>query len=157
MKGNIDVDLINRIVNDYSDMILRIAYQRTQNLFDAQDIAQEVFVALMKSDIFRMKENELKAYIIRTAVNKCNDLHRRKNRRRIVSLEDAEPVFAPEEKRTLDEVNSLPEKYRIVVYLRYYEGYSVNEIAEILGRKPSAISSRLNRARAMLKKLLTEE
>ena len=155
MKGNIDVDLINRIVNDYSDMILRIAYQRTQNLYDAQDIVQEVFLALMKRDVSKLRENELKAYVIRTAVNKCNDFHRRK--RKTVSIEDAPPIFTPEERGALEAIGSLPEKYRTVVYLRYYEGYSVNEIARILGSKPATISTRLNRAREKLRTILTEE
>ncbi|MCR5653939.1 MAG: sigma-70 family RNA polymerase sigma factor [Ruminococcus sp.] len=157
MAKNIDVNLINHIVNTYSDTILRIAYQYTQSIYDSQDIAQDVFLAIMKKDISALSEEKLKAYIIRATINKCNDFHRKKSRRKVISLEDAEPVFTPEEQNVLDEVNSLPEKYRNVIYLHYYEGYRVNEIAEILGAKPSTISSQLSRARAKLKDYLTEE
>ena len=151
MNGkNIDVDFINRIVNTYSDTILRIAYQRSGSVFDAQDIAQEVFISLMKKDLKKLSEAELRAYVIRTAINKCNDLHRRKKRVEIISIDDAEQT-------ALDAVRSLPEKYRDVIYLHYYEGYKIAEIADILGEKSSAVNSRLNRARKKLRTILTEE
>ena len=158
MNGkNIDVDFINRIVNTYSDTILRIAYQRSGSVFDAQDIAQEVFISLMKKDLKKLSEAELRAYVIRTAINKCNDLHRRKKRVEIISIDDALPLFTPEEQTALDAVRSLPEKYRDVIYLHYYEGYKIAEIADILGEKSSAVNSRLNRAREKLRTILTEE
>ena len=154
---NIDVNQINHIVEEYSDTILRIAYQYTKNTYDSQDIAQDVFLSVIKKDISNLSEERLKAYIIRTAINKCNDFHRKRSRRRIVPLDEAAELFTPEEQSVIDEVNKLPEKYRNVIYLHYYEGYGVNEIAEILGSKPSTISSQLNRARAKLKMLLTED
>lgn len=158
MKGNnIDVSFINHIVNTYSDTILRIAYQYTKNIHDAQDITQEVFLAVMKKDLSRLPENELKAYIIRVAVNKSNDFYRKAKRRKIVALNEAAELFTPEEQSVIDEVNSLPEKYRNAVYLHYYEGYSVKEIADIFGAKPSTVSSWLSRARAKLKTLLEED
>lgn len=154
---NIDVNQITRIVNTYSDTILRIAYQYTKNIHDSEDIAQDVFLAVMKKNISSLSEERLKAYIIRTTINKCNDFYRKSSRRKVVPLDEAAGLFTPEEQSVIDEVNSLPEKYRNVIYLHYYEGYGVNEIAEILGTKPSTVSSQLNRARAKLKKLLTEE
>ena len=157
MAKNIDVDLINHIVKTYSDTILRIAYQYTKNVHDSQDIAQEVFLAVMRRDLSKFGEERLKAYIIRTAIYKCNDFQRKTSRRKIVPLDEAVKLFTPEERSIIDEVNKLPEKYRNVIYLHYYEGYGVNEIAQILGSKPSTISSQLNRARAKLKTLLTEE
>ena len=157
MAKNIDVNLINHIVNTYSDTILRIAYQYTKNIYDAQDIAQDVFLAVMKRNLNALSEEKLKAYIIRATINKCKDFHRKRLRRKVVSLEDVEPVFSPEEQNVMDEVNRLPEKYRNVIYLNYYEGYRVNEIADILGTKPSTVSSQLSRARAKLKDILTEE
>ena len=160
MAKNIDVNLINHIVNTYSDTILRIAYQYTKNIHDSEDIVQDTLFSVMKrgaENLSSLSEEKLKAYIIRVTINKCNDFHRKRSRRKVVSLEDIEPVFTPEEQNVLDEVNRLPEKYRNVIYLHYYEGYQVNEIAEILGVKPSTISSQLNRARAKLKDYLTEE
>ena len=147
MAKNIDVNLINHIVNTYSDTILRIAYQYTKNINDSEDIVQDTLFSVIKrgaENLSSLSEEKLKAYIIRVTINKCNDFHRKKSRRK-------------EEESIFDEVNSLPEKYRNVIYLHYYEGYGVNEIAEILGAKPSTISSQLNRARAKLKDILTEE
>ena len=136
---------------------MRIAYQRTGNIHDAQDITQDVFLSLMQRDLSPLSENELKAYIIRTAVNKCNDFHRRLTRRNVVYFDDTEPIFTEEEQSILDEVLKLPKKYRDVVYLHYYEGYQVKEIAEMLGSKPATISSQLNRAREKLKLMLTDD
>ena len=154
MDNTVNLGLINHIVDTYSDTVLRIAYQHTGNIHDAQDIVQDVFLSLMQRDLSALSENELKAYTIRTAVNKCHDLHRRLKRHSVEYLEEIEPVFSEEEQSIMDEVMSLPPKYRNVIYLHYYEGYQVNEIAEMLGTKPATISSQLSRAREKLKKML---
>lgn len=148
---------ITELVNEHSDMILRIAYQHTGSLYDAQDIAQEVFLAALKNDLSRLEPEARKAYIIRCAVNKCNDLHRKRKRHDIISIEDVQPVFEQEERDVLDAVMSLPEKYRDVIYLRYYEGYGVGEIASMLGSNPNTVSSQLSRAREKLREILKEE
>ncbi len=157
MDNTVDLQLITRIVNAHTDTVMRIAYQRTGNIHDAQDITQDVFLSLMQRDLSPLSENELKAYIIRTAVNKCNDFHRRLTRRNVVYFDDTEPIFTEKEQSILDEVLKLPKKYRDVVYLHYYEGYQVKEIAEMLGSKPATISSQLNRAREKLKLMLTDD
>lgn len=157
MDNTVDLQLTTRIVNAHTDTVMRIAYQRTGNIHDAQDITQDVFLSLMQRDLSPLSENELKAYIIRTAVNKCNDFHRRLTRRNVVYFDDTEPIFTEEEQSILDEVLKLPKKYRDVVYLHYYEGYQVKEIAEMLGSKPATISSQLNRAREKLKLMLTDD
>ena len=70
---------------------------------------------------------------------------------------DAEPVFTMEERSVISQVHALPQRYRDVIYLYYYEGYSVADIADILGTKTGTVTSRLKRAREKLKPLLQEE
>ncbi len=161
MKRQYDDDFIERLVAEYSDMILRIAYHHTGNLQDAEDIAQEVFLSLVDRDL-PDDSDHLKAYIIRSTVNKCNSFRRAKKGEDIVYLDEIyknenEPVFTFEERSVIHEVMRLPKRYRDVIYLHYYEGYSVAEIADILDTKTGTITSRLKRAREKLKPILQEE
>lgn len=162
MKHRPDDGLIERVVKGYSDTVLRIAYQHTACMQDAEDIAQEVFLSLVNKPIGDYDNEHLKAYIIRATINKCNSFHRSRRDTDIVYLDeiyrnDAEPVFTVGERSVLQEVRSLPPRYRDVIYLFYYEGYSVAEIADIMGTKTGTITSRLKRARDKLRPLLLEE
>ncbi len=155
--NTVDRSFITHLVSAYSDTVLRIAYQSVMNIYDAEDIAQEVFLSLMKRDLSSFDEEHLKAYIIRAAVNQCKSFHRSLSRRSVVYLEDIEPVFSEEERSILSEVHSLPEKYRTPIYLYYYEGYSVEEIANILKKPKGTVMSLLKRGRDKLKIMLEEE
>lgn len=157
-----DVCNIKRIVETYSDMILRIAYQHTANMHDAEDIAQEVFLSIIKKDMKNFSSEREKAYIIRTTINKCNSFHRKKGNLNVVYLDEIyknpeEPKFTIEERNILNEIRTLDKKYRDVLYLHYYEGYKAFEIAKILGSTTGTITSRLKRGREMLKLKLKEE
>ena len=90
-----------------------------------------------------------RAWIIRTAANLCKDHLKSRWRRTTVTLEAAAAVPAPEEEEAslLSAVNLLPPKYRAVIYLYYYEGYSAGEIAQLLGEKPATVSTQLSRGR----------
>lgn len=155
-------DFIERAVADYSDTVLRIAYHHTACIEDAEDIAQEVFLSLVNKGVCDYDSEHLKAYIIRATVNKCHSFHRAKQGEDVVYLDEIyknenEPVFTAPERSILSEVRSLPKRYRDVIYLYYYEGYSVAEIADILGAKTGTVTSRLKRAREKLKPMLKEE
>ncbi len=146
---------ISSIVNTYSDTILRIAYQHTGNMADSQDIAQEVFISLVKNNLsFTDKEHE-KAYIIKATINKCRSYHRKKGKVELVYLDEVyknnEPVFTISERSILNEIKSLDKKYKDVLYLHYYEGYKAKEIAQILGKTTGTVTSLLKRAREKLK------
>lgn len=156
-KAGINSKLINHIVNTYSDTILRIAFHYTDNEYDAQDIAQNVFLSLLNKHLADLSEEELKAYIIRCAINKCRDFYRSKTRRKVIPLEEAQHLAAEEKESVLEEVRALPAKYRGVVYLHYYEGYSLKQIGKILNISPNTAGTRLRRAREKLKKVLQEE
>ena len=92
-------------------------------------------------------------------LNECRRITGHPWRRRSVPLESCpEPVLEDREKRALWEaVAALPEKYRVPLYLYYYEGYAVDEVGELLDLKPSTVQTRLARGRERLKKLLTED
>ena len=125
---------------------------------DAEDAVQETFVRLLRSNPEFESEEHEKAWLIRTAQNVCkNDLARA--RRRDVPLENAADAAhsAPEIDETLAALRTLPEQYRIALYLHYYEGYSTVELAGLLRRPASSIRSDLRRGRERLRALLGGE
>lgn len=141
----------------YQDTVYRIALsQLGGNAADAEDAVQEVFLRLYRQP-FPPDGDTLRFWLIRVTVNYCRDILRSPWRRRRVSLTELEsaPVFDREEQRELYQaVMSLPEKYRTVVHLFYYEELSVRETAVLLGLSESAVTTRLARARARLKEQL---
>lgn len=119
---------------------------------------QEVFLRLLRARPKFSSEEHAKAWLLRVAANCANDLFRAPWRRREEPL--AEGLSAPEEPErggVVEAVLALPPKYRAAVHLYYYEELSVEEIAEILGRRPGTVKSRLSRARALLRRYLMEE
>lgn len=149
---------IARIVDTYSSMLLRLAINRTQNLPEAQDIVQTVYLRLLRANpLFRSAAHE-KAWLLRTAINLCKDYRKSASRRTNVPLEEADAAsLPPETTEVLDVVNRLPESDRYAVYLYYYERMPIVEIARALGEKEGTVSSRLSRARKKLKTLLKGE
>ncbi len=151
--NQIDKAEAERLVNTYSDLILRLSYTYLKSTHDAEDICQNVFLKLLTSgQTFDSPAHE-KAWIIRTAANACKDVLRSAHRRRTVGLEAAAAAAAPPapDSTVLDAVMALPEKYREAVYLHYYEGYSVREIASLLGRSEAAVTAHLSRGRKSLR------
>ena len=148
-----------RLVETYSDLILRLSYTYLKSTEDAQDICQSVFLKLLQPPrSFGSPEHE-RAWIIRAAVNLCKDHLKSRWRRSTVGLEAAGEVPAPaaEEGSLLSAVELLPPKYRAVIYLYYYEAYNAREIGDLLGEKPATISTRLDRGRRRLRDLLEQE
>lgn len=140
----------------YADAILRLSYTYLKNTYDAQDICQTVFVKLLaEPKEFDSPEHE-KAYVLRMAANACKDLLKSPWRRRTCALEACEQVPAPEtgEGSVTAAVNSLPPRYRAVIYLYYYEGYHAAEIGSILGIPTATVHTRLVRGRKKLESML---
>ena len=125
---------INRAVDQYADMIRRICICHLKNASDTEDIFQTVFLKyLLYEGDFESAEHE-KAWFIRVTVNACKDQMKSLFRRRTVSIEELTEEAAsipPEQCEVLDAVLALPAKYRDVIYLHYYEGYSAAEIGGI--------------------------
>jgi RNA polymerase sigma factor (sigma-70 family) len=146
---------ISAALKKYSDMVRRICFLYLQNSTDVDDVFQEVFLKLLQNKTpFRSEEHE-KAWLIRATINKCKDLLKSFWRRNTDSIEYIDLPFEDKtEGELLQVVLSLPRKYKDVIYLHYYEEYTVPEMAKLLNQKENTIYSHLHRARALIKKKL---
>lgn len=144
-----------RLVHTYSDLILRLSYTWLKSTYDAEDICQTVFLKILTGAYSFDSPAHEKAWVIRTAINACKD-ELKAFRRRSVGLESITEAAAPQipEDEVLDVVMRLPQKYREVIYLYYYEGYSIRETASFLNRSESAVTAQLDRGRKKLRGLL---
>lgn len=153
-------DFITEAVNTYSDMIYNIALHITCNSEDAFDVCQDVFLRLHKNKS-KIKDNEhLKAWVLRTAINCARSYCTQGYRKNTVPIDDVpetEFAFTNKFDETINLVMRLPEKYRVVINLFYYQELSVEEIAEILNIKKSNVKTRLSRGRKFLEKIIREE
>ncbi len=142
----------------YLDMVYRIALNWFRSPADAEDAAQNAMLRLWRTDTEFQGEEHLRRWLVRVCLNECKRISQHPWRRRTASLDQCpEPVFPDPARQTLyQEVMDLPAKYRVPLYLYYYEGYSVSEIGELLGLKASTVQTRLARARAKLKTQLEE-
>lgn len=142
----------------YLDMVYRIALNYFRHPQDAEDTAQEVMLRLWREEGTFDSDAHLRYWLVKVTLNLCRDHARSAWRRRTVPLETCpEPSFStPERSALYQAVMGLPAKYRLPLYLYYYEGYSVAEVGELLGLKPSTVQTRLARARGRLKEELEE-
>ena len=143
------------IYREHCQTVYRVAFTYMKNSYDAEDAVQETFARLIRSgERFRSREKE-KAWLIVTVSNVCKDMLRR-HYRSDRALEDYQYLAAPphEIDETMEAILRLPAKYKTAVYLFYYEGYTAREIARMLGEKPNTVSSRISRARSLLKTML---
>lgn len=137
------------IIEAYSDMVIRIAYQNTFNKYDAEDITQEVFIRLYREKTFK-DEAHMKAWLIRVTINLCKDLKKSFWHRNVGSLVEEWKPFTDSQNNILNEIKALPVKYRNVIYLHYFEGYSHREIADILAVNENTVGSWIRRAKKEL-------
>ena len=147
------------VITRYQDVIYRIAFTYCKNASDAEDITQEVFFRYLKSNGKFNGEEHLKAWLIKVAVNVSKSLLRSAWFKKTVPVSEHENMCSDEHEQSdmYCAVMSLPEKYRSVVLLYYFEDYSVGEIAKILSRSATAVQTQLQRARAILKEKLKED
>lgn len=155
------------IIRKYADMIYRAAIVQTRNRDQADDIFQEVCEKIWIHNRQFESEEHCRAWIFRVVVNSCKNMWNSAwNRKIVVDTEQVRRIR--EENGESDDrsgtmnhviaaVQSLPAKYRMVVHLYYYEEYSQKEIAQILSVREGSVSSRLSRARKMLRKILEKE
>lgn len=138
----------SRAIELYSDMIRRICLLHLKNHADTEDVFQEVFLKyVLRGAVFESVEHE-RAWLIRVTVNACKDLLKSLFRRKTVSLEvlsEEAASISSEQHATLEAVLALPEKYKDVIYLHYYEGYNAREIGRILKKKENTVYSLLSR------------
>lgn len=151
---------INCAMAKYADMVRRICFVHLKNRQDTEDVFQNVYMKYMLYEgTFESVEHE-KAWFVRVTINACTDWLRYFSRRKWVPLEviDEERAFLDDTSGEIVEaVMTLPEKYRNVIYLYYYEGYSAVEIAVILRRKENTVYTWLARAKSILRETLGGE
>ena len=152
---NRDVDL-ESVIDRYSDMLYKICFLILKNEQDTKDVLQETFlIYYTKKPKFENEEHK-KAWLIKVSQNKCKEFLRFHKRHAVLPLEDMEETLvitdglSGSDKEILSLIWDLDYKLKSVVILFYIEGYSVNEIADILKTSPSAVKKRLQRAREKL-------
>lgn len=147
---------LSELFAHYGDDIYRFAYSYIRHRSDAEDVCQSVFCRLAEGGT-ELTPGKEKAWLLQCAANACKNRFRFLRRWESVPLEEAEAIPDESSRAVLEAVLSLPEKYRAPVHLYYYEGYSQGEIADILGLRLTAVQTRMQRARAMLKEVLSDE
>lgn len=144
-------EYIEQLIEEYGDMVFRLAISRVKSKEEAEDIFQEVFIKIYeKMPEFVSKEHE-KYWIIRVTINLSKNILKSSWHRKVLPL-DSEIKFEDKEERDVYfEVLRLPLKYRTILQLYYYESFKIDEIAEILKISPNTAKTRLRRAREKLK------
>ena len=154
MEENIK-KLWEEALEQYGDRVYRLALTRTGHVQDAEDVTQTVFLqyakALEKGQTFECEEHR-KAWLLRVTINQSKNLFASAWFRHRVPLTEEISFTQEEYSEIYFAVQSLPEKYRTVIHLYYYEGYSVREISELLKRKENTVKSLLKRGREQLRK-----
>ena len=156
----------NTCVEKYLKMVYRISFHYFGNREDAEDVSQDVFIKLYSSKISTKNDEEIKAWLIRVTTNTCHSYFRNPFRRKRIDIDENEIADIVDtgsseqdivnRKVVMDAVMSLPEHYRIIVYLFYYEEYSIGQISNILRIKETTIQTRLSRAREKLRSVLAD-
>lgn len=151
---------LERVMELYADMVRRICLVHLKNRHDTEDVFQNVYMKYMLYEGSFENSAHEKAWFARVTINACTDWLRYLSCRKWVPLEviDEERVVLDEPSvNVLKVILELPEKYRNVIYLHYYEGYSIVEIAGILGRKENTVYTWIARARNILQEKLGGE
>ena len=142
----------------YKKTVFSVIYSYTKNADDAAELSQDTFISLYTYDGSFDSDEHMKAWLIRVAINNCNNLFRSKKHLSASPIpEDLPSEEQHEPDEIIGEVMKLPEKYRIPIHLFYYEEYSVCEIVEILELPEATVKTRLKRGRDKLKKTLRKE
>lgn len=151
---------IQELVALYQNNLFAVAFNVCKNAQDAEDIVQDTFLQYYTMKKEFDSEQHIRAWLIRVAINKAKNANRAFWRCNKLSLEDYMETLTfetPQSENLFETVMKLPEKYRIVIHLFYYEDYAVREIADILKLSEGNVKVRLSRGRCLLKKALKEE
>lgn len=138
----------------YRDDVYRLALSYTRSTQEAEDVSQSVFLKLMEQE--HITPGKEKAWLMQVTANECRNLLRSSWWRTTTELDDTIPVQPFQHSEVYQAVMTLQPKYRVVIYLRYYEECTTQEIAQLLKISQSAVTTRLNRARQTLKEQLKE-
>ena len=151
-------DAVDKALDLFGNDILRLAYSYLKSREDAEDIVQETLIRMLQSKPVFEDEKKEKSWLLQVAANLCKDQLKSAGKRRVVALPEGYDVAVASEpepediSEVLQAVMALPEKYRSVIHLYYYEEYSTREIAEIIVKKEATVRSLLKRGREKLEK-----
>jgi len=148
---------LEAVIHEFGDMVYRLAYSYCRNKPDADDIFQDVFLKYMKTTLVFDSDEHQKAWLIRVTINCAKSEMMSFWKRNVTEMTDDIGFTEHDEQYLAEILKQLPGKYGIVIHLYYYEGYSTEEIAGLLGKKPSTIRTQLTRAREILRRLLKED
>lgn len=145
-------DDMEDVMNTYGNMLFRLCLVTLGNESDAQDALQETFIKYMqKAPDFKNDEHK-KAWLLKVATNQCKDIFRFRKRHHIVNLDEIkEYMEESSDHGILDVLMTLPDKFRLVLFLYYVEEYDVQAIAIMIGKTSSAVKMRLQKGRKLLK------
>lgn len=143
-------ETVLELFDRYADMVYRVALSYLRSTQEAEDVVQTVFLQLLEGRVVIYPGKE-RAFLAKVTVNRCKNLLSAAKRHETVPLDETVLLSQPEDRDLLRAVMELPEKYRVVVSLHYFEGWSFREISELLHIGVSAVSMRLHRARGILK------
>lgn len=152
-------ETFERLARTYGDSVFRVACHALGSRADAEDVSQTVLLKLYQADKPFASDDHAKHWLLRVTVNECRRLLRTTWRTRTLPLEDYDGPATPPDDHSdvLAAVMALEPKYRLCVYLYYYEGWPVREVAQALRTKESTVQTRLARAREKLKQTLSGE
>lgn len=161
-----DNQALEDLVIEYSDAVIGYAYCFLHDFPAAEDVMEDAFATLIVKRKRFEERSPFEAYLFRIAKNKCLDRLRKLKRETPLSdcgdLADyssvEEKAFkAVRNKKVYKEMLALPQDYRTVLYLTYYQGFSVDEIRSALGKNKKQVYNLLSRAKAALKEKLIKE
>ena len=142
------------VINKYSDMVYRLALTRTGTVENAEDIFQEVFLKYSEKEPQFENEEHRKAWLIKVTINMTKNFHNMAWNRKVVNLDESISFTNEGDGEVYSAVCELPQNYKTVIYLMYYEGYKVKEIANFMKTNEGTIKTWLYRAREALKEKL---
>ena len=145
---------VETLFNTYRDDVFRLAISFTRNIQEAEDVCQNVFLKLMEQK--KIQPGKEKAWLMQVTANQCRSLLRSAWWKKAVPIEETLPAQCADTDGVLTAVMELQPKYRVVVFLHYYEGYTTGEIAKLLKCSQTAVTTRLSRARTTLHEKLKE-
>lgn len=151
-----DRETVLELFDRYGDTVYRIALGYLRSPQEAEDVVQTVFLKLLEGNA-AAQEGKERSFLTKITINHCKNILRSAKRYADTPLEELTLLAPPEDQDWFRAVMELPEKYRSVIALHYFEGYSLREISRFLHIGPSAVSMRLHRAREILKQQLGRE
>lgn len=151
---------VQELFERYQNNLYAVAFNVCKNAEDAKDVVQDTFIQYYSLKKEFDNEQHIRAWLIRVAINRAKNMNRAFWKKNKMSLEDYMETLVfetPESEELFETVMNLPEKYRIVIHLFYYEDYTIHEMADILKISESNVKVRLSRGRSLLKEKLQEE